>query len=139
MEKITPTFDPVSYFNKNLCAAHKRFLALRSFFVDKKTAPIIAKEFDYAITTVYAMIRDFKKTSVEIDEDPFFKQVIVGRKKIDREGDVADIVVSLRKRNLSVPEIKAIIDSKGMNITERRQPIFLRWELGVLYCHENPC
>jgi transposase len=119
MEKITPRYDPVSYFTKDLSPTHKQFLALRSFFVDKKSVGKIADEYGYAVTTMYAMIRDFKKTYLCFDEDPFFKQVSVGRKKLDREGEAAELIAELRKKNLSVPEIKTILDAKGMNITER--------------------
>jgi len=118
MEKITPILNPISYFTKNLCPVHKQFLALRSFFVDKKTAAEIAVEFGYAETTVYAMIRDFKKINI-MEEDPFFRPRPPGRKKIDRDGSIAEMTVELRKKNLSVPEIKTILDSKGVLVTER--------------------
>ena len=112
------TYD---YFTCPQEPLHRQYLALRSFFCENKTAQQVEEEFGYAASTVYALARDFKlrlKESVDLEEDPFFKQSKMGRKKLERDRDLVEIVVSLRKKQLSIPDIKVLLDSKGYNTSE---------------------
>jgi len=118
---IKPEQAVVDYFTCPQEPLHRQYLALRTYFCDKKTAQQIEEEFGYAASTVYALARDFKlrlKESVELEEDPFFKQNKMGRKKLERDRDLVEIVVSLRKKQLSIPDIKVLLDSKGYNASE---------------------
>jgi transposase len=68
---------------------------------------------------VYSLIRDFKARLASDTEDPFFKEVKVGRKKLDHGGEINSLVVSYRKKYLSVPEIKTALDAQGIDVSER--------------------
>jgi transposase len=97
---------------------HKQYLALRNFFADGYTAEQIALKYDYSISTVYSMIRDFKvKFHSNIEDDPFFKKNETGRKPIVHKQDVEDIVINMRKKYFSVPDIEIALDAMGIKLT----------------------
>lgn len=111
---------PYYYFSNPTCTAHKKYEALRAFFFEEKTAEQVAKKFGYQLSTLYSLTRDFrdflKKPSTE---DMFFIDKKLGRREKDQTGDITLLIVNLRKKYLSVPEIKAITDSKGYKISEK--------------------
>lgn len=114
--KISPNYEYRKYFTEKLSPPHKRYLALRDFFVEDLSAAKVAEKYGYTISTVYAMSRDFRQELLG-QEDPFFKAVKVGRKPIDHKGEIAEIVVSLRKKYLSVPDIQIALDARGIPLT----------------------
>jgi transposase len=128
MDKINPNFDPAAYFMSADNAYHKQYLALRRFFVDGCTAEQVALEYGYAVSTVYSLIRDFKGKLATGIEDPFFKEYKLGRPKLDQEGEITQLVVAYRKQNLSVPEIKAILDAHNISVSERYITTLLKEE-----------
>ena len=116
-----PEQEVLQYFLEPAEPAHRQFLALRSFFCEGKTAEEVEAATGYAASTVYGMARDFRlklKECAELGEDPFFRRNMAGRKKQERDGDMVDIVVALRKKQLSVPDIKVLMDSRGYKLSE---------------------
>ena len=116
-----PEQDIINYFAKPDEPMHRQYLALRSFFCEGKTAEEVEAESGYAASTVYGMARDFKlrlKECAELGEDPFFRQNIMGRRKKERDCDLVDNIVNLRKKQLSIPDIKVLMDSKGYDVSE---------------------
>jgi transposase len=121
MDKINPNNNiTIEYFLTPTNTNHKQYLAMRAFFVDRISAREVASKFGYAISTVYSMVRDFKNILKNgTYEDPFFKPVVFGRKPIDSNGDIIDIIVNMRKNNMSVPQIKTALDANGTPVSER--------------------
>jgi len=117
----TPEKIVVEYFTQNQQPMHKQYLAMRRFLLDQVSAEIVAEEFNYTANTVYTIAKNFRKrlSSCDNSEDPFFLTPKPGRKKIDREGDLAALIVEYRKKQLSVPDIKIILDAKGFDVSER--------------------
>jgi hypothetical protein len=95
---------------------HRQYLALRSFFVDGRTAEQVADASGYSVSTVYSMVRDFKGKIGTGTEDPFFKTNRTGRKPTAHKEDVRETVISMRKRYLSVPDIQVALDAMGINM-----------------------
>ena len=118
MTETTPNFEFTSYFSEPNNKLHKQYLALRRFFLDGHTAAQIAVEFDYSIGTVYALVRDFKTNIRNGSEDPFFKVNKTGRKPIDQQGVIEELVIDYRKKYYSVPDIKIALNGLGVNISE---------------------
>jgi len=113
-------FNPADYFSLIKNSNHRQYLALRCYFVDEMSAKSVAREYGYAVSTVYSMVRDFKKALAENpDAEPFFKESKLGRNEIDPEGTLLDRIVELRKKYFSVPEIKAILDSQKIEASEK--------------------
>ena len=106
------------YFAEPAEAAHRQYLAMRRFLLDEAPAAEVAAEFGYAVSTVYTLARDLKARLAAGGADPYFRPTEPGRPRADREGGLAEDIVALRKRQLSVPEIKAVLDSRGMEASE---------------------
>jgi len=130
MVKTNPNLqnNPVEYFINMESPAHKQYLALRMFYLDGETADAVAAKYGYKTGTVYAYARDLKEKLGSSDEDPFFIESQTGRKKLDHGGNVNELIIAYRKRNFSVPEIKAVLDAQNFNVSERYISIVLTKE-----------
>ena len=120
--------DPVEYFKNIDNSLHRQYLAMRMFFLDGATAADIAAHCGYTVSTVYTYARNFKEKLGSSDEDPFFKDPPVGRKKLDHGGKIDELIIAYRKRNFSVPEIKAVLDAQNYNVSERYISLALKKE-----------
>ena len=101
-------------------AVHKRYEALRSFYVEGMTAREVSAKFGYTVSTVYALTRDFKRLlGSEQPSSKFFLRPQPGRKEKSLDGSYGQLIVELRKKYLSVSEIKAILDSLGEKVSEK--------------------
>jgi len=119
MVKNSHNIQPTEYFDLASNPMHKQYLAMKMFFVDGKTADEVADSLGYTKSTVYTYANRFKERLAADDGDPFFKEPQIGRKKIDHGGEINDLVVSCRKKNFSVPEIKAALDAQNIEVSER--------------------
>ncbi len=98
----------------------KRYEALRAFFVQGLSAREVASTFGYTTSTVYALVRDFRNSlAAEPFADPFFITRQAGRKPKDETGELDRHIIALRKKYLSVPDIKAILDARGEGVSQR--------------------
>ena len=115
MLKTNPNIDCASYFTEPSNSAHKQYLALRRFFADGHTAAQVAKETGYSQSTVYSLVRDFKKKlNSEDSEDPFFKDVKTGRKPSDCKEEIEETVINLRKKYFRSCLVSSIIVQKSI-------------------------
>lgn len=102
------------YFRKPQSASHKRYEAVRAFYVDRMPAEKVAQQLGYTLSAVYSITRDFKQAIAENRTDGlFFVENRPGRKPIDATGEVTRIIIELRKKYLSVDDIKALLDAQG--------------------------
>ena len=118
MEYNNPKSMQIRYFAEPDNAGHRQFLALRRFFLDGRSAAEVALEFGYSTSTVYSLVRDFKQR-LHGDTDPFFITNRPGRKGLDEDEQLVRLIIALRKKYFSVPEIKAILDAQEIVVSER--------------------
>lgn len=115
------TMDMSSLFIEPQGVLQKRYEALRCFFVEKHTAQWIANKYGYTIQTVYSLVRDFKQ-NIEIDKNwltnYFFNIPIAGRKISESSDELKSRIIALRKQFMSVPDIKHVLDSKEISVSE---------------------
>ena len=119
----TRSVDPIvkQYFAEPNQPIHRQYLALRRFLFDGISAETVASEFGYTENSVYTIARDFKaKLSgcIERGEDPFFLALKPGRKKLDRDDELVETIIKLRKKQFSIPDIKVFLDGKGYSASE---------------------
>ena len=122
MGKTRP-IDPAveQYFAEPSQAFHRQYLALRSFLFEGDTADAVAEKYGYTVSTVYTIARDFKERLIECTDkgvDPFFQILRPGRKKLSQDDSLVETILNLRKKWLSIPEIKIFLDGMGYNISE---------------------
>ena len=132
MGKTRPTEAAiVQYFAEPNQPIHRQFLALRSFFYEGLNAEEAATKFGYTSNTIYTLARNFRdrlQNCIEHGEDPFFQTLKPGRKRIERDDELVEAIINYRKKYLSVPDIKILLDAKGYNVSQ-----------GLIYniCDEN--
>jgi len=103
--------SPEEYF-KNISGVQKKYESMKAFFKEKMTAEKIASKYGYSVSTVYTLTKTFRKQLKEYpNKDPFFIMPKKGRPFKKNKNQLDDLIVSLRKKNLSVPDIKSMIDT----------------------------
>lgn len=109
------------FFSAPTQQRHRQYEALRAFYTGKHSAAEVAKMFNYKRSTVYSLIRDFKKRfdNNEYISDYFFCREQRGRKLTTPVDSLKDKIILLRKKYLSVPDIKVILDTQNSSISER--------------------
>jgi transposase len=109
---------------------HKQYEALRSLFVEQNSAQEVAKQFNYKISSVYSLARDFKNQlkNGEITPEHFFHPIKPGRKPSENRDQIRDQIILLRKKYLSVPDIKSILDAQNTALSERHIHTILQEE-----------
>ena len=112
---------PRDYFLQPNTITQKQYEALRSFFVDRLSAEEVAKKYLYTKSAFYSLVADFKKNLKELSvmNDPFFQEKKKGRREKEEKEDLYNIIIEMRKKNSSVPEIKTVLDAKGYKVSEK--------------------
>lgn len=97
---------------------HILYEALRTSFVESCKDEIVCSLYEININTFRTLKRDFKKLLKE-NQDPselFFIDTKVGKRK-KQDQQLEKQIITLRIKNLSVPDIKAILASQGIEIS----------------------
>ena len=114
--------EPKNYFLQPKNIPQKQYEALRSFFVDRCPASKTAKKFKYSVKALYSLIADFRqkvKDPAFENQDPFFQIKKKGRKEKHEKNELSSLMIEMRKKNFSVPDIKISLDSKGYQVSEK--------------------
>jgi predicted transport protein len=110
---------PEEYFNFSSCVNKKRYDALHSYFVDRLPAEDAAQKHGYRLSSFYSLTRDFRAFLKENEkEDFFFKDTVLGRKPGSGD-DLKELIISLRKKNNSIEDIVALLNSKSYDVGYR--------------------
>jgi len=113
--------EPTTFFAKPQNTVQKQYEALRAFYVEKCSGEEVAKRFGYTLSSFYSLTRDFKKNLLQ--DKPaqfFFTPKTTGRKPKAETGKINQLIVGLRKKYLSVPDIKAIVDAQGQHTVSEK-------------------
>ncbi len=117
------------YFLKPQTTTQKQYEALRMFFVEKSPAKNVAEKFGYSFRAFTSLVATFRKHRQEKPgEEPFFQIKRPGRKEMQTKPSIVSMVVELRKKNLSVPDIKVVLDGKSVPVSEKEIYLILRQE-----------
>jgi len=121
--------NAADFFLKPATIAQKQYEALRLYFVEGVPANVVAEKFGYTHRGFTTIVTQFnKKIKSGNTEDLFFVEKKRGRKKAEHIANSNDIIIEMRKNNHSVDEIKAVMDSKGISISEKTIYNILRKE-----------
>lgn len=112
--------DTKMFFLSPKNVVHRQYESLRAFYTGECSAQEAAKRYDYTLNSFYSLTRDFKKNFSQVDKAKlFFIKRKAGRKPQDTTGEINRLIVALRKKYLSVPDIKAVLDVQGHQVSER--------------------
>jgi len=109
-----------SFFLRPSLVAHKQYEALRMYFVDKHPAHEVASRFGYTYRAFTSLVATFRK---KLNDDPtgsfFFVEYSPGRKVSSQTDQVKSLIIQMRKKYYSVPDIKVVLDGLGYCISEK--------------------
>jgi hypothetical protein len=112
--------DPKSFFHSPVLITHKQYEALRMYFVDKRPAEEVASRFGYTYRAFTSLVATFRN---KLKEDPtgsfFFVEYRPGRKVSSQTDQVRSLIIEMRKKYYSVPDIKVVLDGLGYSISEK--------------------
>jgi transposase len=110
------TYD---FFAKPNYSLHKQYEALRAYFYEKQSANKVAERFGYSKNSLYCFASVFKKQlDARQAEGRFFAPLTIGR-PIKMPGDKIDrLILTLRKKYLSVSDIKSVLDTQASGVSE---------------------
>jgi transposase len=94
-------------------AIHRQYEALRAFFVDEVSGKEAAQRFGYTEGSFRVLAHQFRQNP----NRQFFLPPAKGPQKKPKQDKVRDMIVSMRKQNLSVYDISRILKTKGYVIS----------------------
>jgi len=106
-----------SFFLEPRQNLHKRYEVLRALCVERLPAKEVADRFGYSVHTVNAMKRDFAQTIRSGQKSEFFLSTTAGRKPKENREELRNQIISLRKQNYSILDIKAALDALGYQLS----------------------
>lgn len=107
---------PVSYFLNIDNPTQRQYETLRAFYIDRESANAAAEKFNFS-PIYFKKLRFLFTQQLKSGNNPFFQKKKSGPKKPFTKDKVIEQIISLRKQNHSVPDIKTILDSKSLNIS----------------------
>jgi len=112
--------DPFTFFSVPTLTTHKQYEALRAFFMEDTAARDCAERYGYTYRGFTSLVSTFR---AKLATDPagsfFFVETKPGRKVSERTDSVRDIVIDLRKKYYSVPDIKVFLDALNIDVSEK--------------------
>jgi hypothetical protein len=111
---------PESFFLSPSLVTHKQYEALRMYFVEHRTAHEVAAHFGYTYRAFTSLVATFKdKLSVDETGSFFFVEYRPGRKVSSNTDEIKSLIIEMRKKYYSVPDIKVTLDGLGFSISEK--------------------
>lgn len=101
-------FDPIEYFSNPKEAAQKRYEALRAYFLESLTQKEAAERAGYSTSTFQSLVSNFKNGKIK-----FFVKPHYGPNQRQTSDFIQERIISLRKSNHSIYDIKDILLEEG--------------------------
>ena len=108
------------YFLSPVSATQRQYEALRAHYVEGKSVAEAARGHGYSLGGYYVLMHTVGKaaSSPQAFAQYFFQHKPVGRKPRPGKNQTDALIVALRKKYLSVPDIKAIVDTMELGVSE---------------------
>lgn len=125
MNQITISPD-LNFFLSPESPLQRQYEALRAFFVDEEPSSEVAKRFGYSPGFFRVLCHQFRHDPAK--RASFFRQPQRGPQSAPARDPVRDLVVAMRKRNLSVYDIQRELAAAGHSISINSLSVLLREE-----------
>lgn len=106
--------DLLNFFINPASTRQKQYEVVRAIIVDKLPIKDIASKFGYKVNTIYALLRDVKYGKIDL-----FPEIKMGPKERRTNLEIQDIIIALRKENLSTTDIHNKLKEKKINVSIR--------------------
>lgn len=106
---------------------HRQYEALRAYFADGLPSHEVARRFGYTPGSFRVLCHKFRHDT-DLDSDRFFREIQRGPQCAPARDEVRDLVVSMRKRNLSVYDIRRELQEMGHGLSINSLSILLQEE-----------
>lgn len=104
------------FFTRPASPAHRRYEALRAFYVDGLPYNKAAEKFGLSPAYLKKLMSEFT-SSLKDDQNPFFPAKKKGPKKRFTDDAVVGKITTLRKQNHSIQDIRSILAADGIKIS----------------------
>jgi hypothetical protein len=112
--------NPVSYFLEPKLVAQKQYEALRMYYVDGSPAHEVADRFGYTYRAFTSLVSAFREKLVQDKSGGlFFVENTPGRKTSAETIGARSVIIDMRKKYYSVPDIKVALDGLGQSMSEK--------------------
>jgi len=110
----------VSFFLKPKSVAHKQYEALRMYYVEDLSAQEVADHFGYTYRAFTSLVSSFReKIGDGTSGSIFFVEHTPGRKTSAETIGAKSVIIDMRKKYYSVPDIKVALDGLGHSLSEK--------------------
>jgi hypothetical protein len=125
-KQITDGSREARFFLEPVNPLHRQYEALRAYFVEGLPSAEAARRFGYTPGAFRVLCHQFRRT--EHLQERFFREIRHGPQAAPARDPVRDLVVALRKKNLSVYDIQAELATQGHTISINSLSVLLREE-----------
>ena len=112
--------DPVTFFQEPETVAQKQYEALRMYYLEGAPAQEVAYRFGYTYRAATSLVSAFR---ARLNADPsgsfFFVESAPGRKVSPETTGAKAVIIEMRKKYYSVPDIKVALDGLGHSLSEK--------------------
>lgn len=112
--------DPFIFFREPVLVSHKQYEALRMYFIEDIPAHEVAERYGYTYRAFTSLVSVFR---IKLADDPsgsfFFVENKPGRKVSSETMDSRSVIIDMRKKYYSVPDIKVALDALGLFVSEK--------------------
>lgn len=107
------------FFEKPSTSSHRQYEALRAYLYENIPAKDVSKRYGYTEASLYCFASRLKKQLAADPSAPlFFITPNVGRPAKKHNNEINTLIIELRKKYLSVSDIKAITDAQKAGVSE---------------------
>ena len=119
------TSSPEEFFLSPEHPLHRQYEALRAYFVESLPSHEVAQRFGYSPGAFRVLCHQFRH---DPDKREFFRALRHGPQSAPARDPVRDLVIAMRKRNLSVYDIQRELAEGGHSISINALSVLLREE-----------
>jgi transposase len=122
--KANKLTDMARFFLEPANPTHRRYEALRAYFVDHLPSAEVARRFGYSAGSFRVLTHQFR----QYPDRPFFLPPQRGPQTSAKTDRVRDKVVALRKQNLSIYDISRVLEESGPKVSAVAVSLILKEE-----------
>jgi len=107
-------FDLEQYFLNPSTPRQRQYEAVRAIVLEKLPVETVAQKFGYTVQTLYSLVRDAKNGRLAL-----YPSILNGPSRRQTPNSIQQLIIELRKKNLSGEDICEQLKTKGHKISVR--------------------